>query len=180
MCHFITLTIDGLGYDALKSYMRERGRDAFQIENPSVRAVLKPSEDQYLTVRGPMSCDCGTGLLRYGGQSQNNDETDLAKLRRKGWSEAKIERAIAQRRNARDSRPAPADTPDFWRDVFEGLLLTPGTRSVGLLIHSYQGSIASEEFLLSRYECHAGDLERVLRDFKEDQLVVFANPSHST
>jgi hypothetical protein len=174
MCHYITLVVDGIAEDAVRSYMLEQGRDASPVENASIRAILKPSEMQYLTVRRPKFCDCGTGLLRDQKRPPDNNAAETTKLKRKGWSQAKIERAISQREAAAEREQSAPDGPDFWSALLGGLLFNPEVRSAGLLLHSYQASVVTEEIPAKRKELEVNNLNKALLDFEEDHLIIFS------
>ena len=55
----------------------------------------------------------------------------VAKYRRKGWSQTKIDRAIAQ-------RPTPADVPDFGAALERALLESASTAPVPWIVHWYR------------------------------------------
>src|ERR1051325_8062236 len=98
MCHYITLLVRGSNSDTIDRVLRDHGRQAKSMNNASVSRMLIPGEVQYLTTF--RHCDCGTVLSpRVAGHPGNRAE-QAAKLAKKGWSQAKIERWLEDRTKA--------------------------------------------------------------------------------
>ena len=119
MCHFVTLIVPTDDADAVGAIMKRHGRAADPIDNPSIRKVLKVGERQFLTTSG--HCDCGTVLAPRHETAASFEEKlakHAARLKRKGWSEAKIARTIEDRRRA-DARPdgGDCDSLEMWNAV---------------------------------------------------------------
>ncbi len=174
MCHFITLIVPSADKDAVRAVMERHGRGATPIDNPSLRTLLKDQERQYLT--NSRTCDCGTVLGR---DQQTGDEKDAdreaARLKRKGWSDAKIARALGDKLRA-EERPNPRDPDSFelWHAVLDDLRTNLGLPYVGLFVRSYAGDLASETFNASRRQIRAGtDWMDALRQIEEDEAVFF-------
>jgi hypothetical protein len=182
MCHFITCTLPaGADVAVAASIAAGYGRAWQPLDNPSVRASLDADETQFLTTRG--HCDCGTplGAARRGGARSLEalvDERHLARLRKRGWSAAKIERwtgdrrkAEAKRRRARESDD-DATSLESWARLLRDLAGSPGVGSVGLLLHAYAGDLADETVAIRRVETiRAAELEPgVLANVEEDVL----------
>lgn len=124
------------------------------VDNPSIRKVLGEGEHQYLTTRG--LCDCGTVLApRY--HAPEAFEEKLAKeesrMRRKGWSQTKVARAMEDRRKA-DARPSGGgpDSLELWNAVLRDLTNELKLPYVGLFVRLYSDAIATEVFSASRRE----------------------------
>jgi hypothetical protein len=175
MCHFITLIVPSDDTEAVRAAMDRHGRAATPIDNPSVRKVLRESERQYLTTRA--HCDCGTALVQRRETAEVREERfarEADRMRRKGWSEAKIERALEDRSKA-DSRPDPPgpDSIEFWsallRDLGDELKLP----YAGLFVHSYSGAMDSEILHASRRDM-PGDmaLHHALKSIEEDEVAI--------
>lgn len=119
MCTFITLIaacddIDRI--NALLATLDRRGhaRRAERVDTPGLRPLLGPQEREYALIRG--FCDCGTYLGHARSVTSDRGaarETDIARYRRKGWSEARIARAMADkdRAAARAPRRPPNEEP---------------------------------------------------------------------
>lgn len=116
--------------------MRARGRKAEPRANPSVQRALKLGEAQYST---SISCDCGTAFSPRMAEEPDYDRI-ADKLRRRGWSEAKIERSLEQMRD-KIHRPKgkASDSVAYWIGVLRELPAETGATSVGLLLHWYSG-----------------------------------------
>jgi len=167
MCHFITLVAATADVAALDARMRGHGRRALVAQNPSVEAALKSGEYQYLTTT---KCDCGTVFAPTLPPKEPTDRVDA--LRRKGWSEAKIGRAMAAAIEAAEKKSfEPLDSVERWREILLDLLHGMKLKSVGILVHAYEGSIATERFDASRAEVRADMLGEALMNLGEDRLM---------
>jgi hypothetical protein len=154
MCHFVTLIAPTDDAEAVRAIMDRHGRAADPIDIPSIRKVLREGERQYLTTRG--HCDCGTVLAPRHDTPATLEEKlakEAARMRRKGWSEAKIARALEDRRKA-DARPSGggSDSLELWNAVLRDLGDELKLPYVGLFVRLYSGNIASETFNASRRE----------------------------
>jgi hypothetical protein len=155
--------------------MERHGRAAKPIDNPSVRGVLCEGERQYLTTR--RHCDCGTILAPYGKPDafQEDLEKEEARMRSKGWSQAKIARAIEGKRKA-DARPRRSgpDSLDLWKAVMCDLRDKLALPYAGLFVRSYSGAIATEAFNASRRELPKNvSWQDALGSLEQDELTIF-------
>ena len=176
MCHFITLIAPTEDADAVRAAMERHGRAADPIDNPSIRKVLHEGERQYLTTRG--HCDCGTVLAPRHDTPETFEEKlakEAARMKRKGWSEAKIARAIEGRRKA-DARPSGggSDSLELWnaalRDLRENLKLP----YAGLFVRLYSGAIATEAFGATRRQVPKNvEWQDALASLEHDEVTVF-------
>jgi hypothetical protein len=175
MCHFITLIAPTTDATAVLTVMKRHGRAAAPIDNRSIRKVLREGEHQYLTTSG--HCDCGTIL----GQGEDSSETEarLAKetdrMLRKGWSEAKIARALEDQRKVR-ARPSNGghDSIGMWCTVLQELGKDLKLPHAGLLVRCYSGRIDSEVFAVSRRDApKTMPRDEALLSMREDEVTVF-------
>src|SRR5262249_8003102 len=148
-----------------------------------VQRSLEPDE-HYLQLSSG-NCDCGTvlGSLRRLSDRSSRVSEQAAKLRRRGWSESRIERTLAaradaarQRVQARHARFGDAHLDaDQWLSLLRELIAASGAAYVGLLLHWYAGSVEAEPIAIRRREAVA--LDAVTADFllwvEEDVLYVF-------
>lgn len=156
--------------------MERHGRVAVPIDNPSIRKVLRLGESQFLTTRG--HCDCGT-VLAYRHEAPEALEDKLAKeearLRRKGWSEAKIARAIEDSRKveAKPNHSGP-DSLELWSAALHDLRDELKLPYAGLLVRFYSGAIATEVFNASRREVSKNiPYQDALAHLKVDEVTIF-------
>lgn len=135
--------------------------------NPGLARQLQTGETAFLTTWG--HCDCGTPLGLASDRAdtspvrpEDRAAAEARTLRRKGWSEAKIARALAQRDDAhvRDARAEAdraasgegADTlcADAWLQCLREVLASGDTPWIGLLHHVYDGGLDREFALQGR------------------------------
>lgn len=176
MCHFITLIAPTGDASAVREVMERHGRAAEPVENASVRNVLHDGEHQYLTTRG--HCDCGTVLApRHDTPAafEKKLAREEARMRRKGWSEAKIQRANEDRRKA-DAKPSGggADSLELWNAVLHDLQDSLRLPYAGLLVRFYSGSVSTETFAASRRDVPKGaPWQTALGHLEHDEVTIF-------
>ncbi|HOY80103.1 MAG TPA: hypothetical protein PLN33_19985 [Hyphomonadaceae bacterium] len=170
MCSYITLIVRG-EVSGIPAALERRGRKASVIDNPSIRKVLTADETQFLTTAA--HCDCGTVLgarVQEGGV--RDIESEVRRLRKKGWSAAKIDRLLRDQQKAREKLGRePIDSFVFWADILNDVLALRGVNGAGLLVHQYSGSIADEHVSAQRREIRRGEIEVELPRMREDDLL---------
>lgn len=176
MCHFVTLIAPTDDADAVRTIMDQHGRAADPADNPSIRKVLHEGERQYVTSRS--QCDCGT-VLAPRHEAPDTFERTLAKeearMKRKGWSKAKITRAMEDRRKA-DARPSGGggDSLELWNAVLGDLRDELKLPYAGLFVRFYSGAMATEVFEASRREVPAGTpWQDALASLEHDEVTIF-------
>jgi hypothetical protein len=176
MCHFITLIAPTGDVAAVSAVLGRHGRAARAVDNPSVRGSLREGERQYLTTRG--HCDCGSVLSLRRDTPEELEKTlaaEEARLRRKGWSNAKIARAVEDRRKAgaKPERGHETDSFDLWATALTDLRSDLGLSCAGLLIRFYSGDVSDDSFEASRREVRGEDLRGALATLREDEVTIF-------
>ncbi|MCJ8159556.1 hypothetical protein [Sphingomonas sp. LaA6.9] len=175
MCHFVTLIAPTDDVAAVRAVMERHGRAADPIDNPSIRKVLRDSERQYLTTRG--HCDCGTVLAPRHDTPEAFEEKlakEAARMRRKGWSGAKIARAIEDRRKA-DAKPGGggSDSLELWIAALHDLRDELKLPYAGLFVRFYSGAIDTEAFSASRREVTKGvPWQEALASLEQDEVTI--------
>lgn len=177
MCYYIALVVRGSDAATIDTVLRRHGRQAKPIDNASIRGALVPGEAQFLTTVG--HCDCGTALAPSAIDRAGKRTEQAAKLAKKGWSQAKIDRWLSDRVKADDraDERRHANTPDsvnLWSRIVSDLLATPGVQQAGLLLHFYSGDVKDEVIEPIRETAPARDFETRLADIREDQLLMAA------
>jgi len=123
--------------------------------------------------------DCGTALAPTVIDRAGKRTEQAAKLAKKGWSEAKIDRWLSDRvkadERADERRHAnTADSVNLWSRIISDLLATPGVQHAGLLLHFYSGGVEDEVIEPIRETVPVRDFEARLASFREDQLLIAA------
>lgn len=151
MCRFITAILPaGADTAALAAIAHRHKRARSPYAHPGLLAQLAADERGWLTTVG--HCDCDTPLGRQRNSAAREHDDAAMKWRRKGWSEAKIARALQQRddgeRRRLDKQAAGGTTGlASWRALLEEALTEGSIDTFGLLIHQYTGKL-DEAFLL--------------------------------
>ena len=177
MCYYIALVVRGSDAATIDGVLRRHGRQAKAISNASILGALIPGEAQFLTTVG--HCDCGTALAPTVIDRAAKRTEQAAKLAKKGWSQAKIDRWLSDRVKADDraDERRHANTPDsldLWSRIISDLLATPGVQHAGLLLHFYSGDVEDEVIEPIRETVPVRDFEARLASIREDQLLIIA------
>jgi hypothetical protein len=138
MCHFITLVLPAQGdIEPLREVVE---RHCLVLNPTSDRLVcreLGSNERAYLTTS---MCNCGTQLVnRRFARREHDEDKELVRLRRMGWSETKIQRWRDQRGTAAAMKAeAKAKSREGevekWRALLADLLDAKADH-VGLVVH---------------------------------------------
>lgn len=140
MCYFITVGIPNTKSEAVRGEV-PRGFGLEPVENKSVLAALPLGYQTFLLVSGGCSCNLYQRAATPALLSHNPDRL-RRKYEKKGWSTAKIDRAIKQ---SLPAQAKPSDFIGFRSDVTD--ILRSVSRNAGdfaILIHWYNGNIDDE------------------------------------
>jgi len=180
MCLFITATLPATAaFAPIEAIARAHGRRFRAQSNASIEAQIGEDRRSYVTTPG--HCDCGTVL---GSRSTAKGRaTDWAKeehkLARKGWSDARIARAIAQKRASEEDHDANAirraESELFsWQALIASVLASGKASEIGLLLHMYSGALDAPFAMRETRHLGSSDTIRdVLLAMDEDVLYVF-------
>lgn len=166
MCTFITLAVacdDVAGLNEILSQFDDRcgSRRVAQVTMLELDHVLAPGEVTYgFTNR---MCDCGTFLGSHGSDGpvqDHNADKEAEKYRRKGWSEGKIARALADMHDAqaRRKRHVPTEDAAYWIDILTAIAQGSKTASIGVMHHFEARKPVPEDFSPRRIA--AGRIDR--------------------
>lgn len=158
MCHFITATVPGdADLKQVRAVIAAHKRGFQRLANSHLQPQLPPG-DQYLGLTWRM-CDCGTVLGCLASQEEDSAKPGMReteKLRRKGWSQARIERWTGERERSREKRGQAQEQrlaeAQGWLDFLRALLSSGGVAHVGLLLHWYRTGPEEERFAIQRTE----------------------------
>lgn len=188
MCHFITATLPGETDRKKAVEIFARHKLSFkEIENESVRCHLEPGDIYILTTSG--HCDCGTVLAsQYRDPEQTAEQKelfrnrDIEKLKKKGWSKAKIDRWLKEAeltadKEARGEELAHEYGVRFasdWVAFIEDIFSSKVASRVGLLVHSYSGGLGARIPIDGKKQVSLKELnENVLLRMSEDVIYEF-------
>jgi len=141
MCHLITVVIALRAEADVRALAVAHGLRLVAFRPPT--AGLRDGEHQYATCPG--QCDCGTplGATRRSRGGRDDDEHQRAKLSKKGWGAAKIDRWLAQVDASRKKKQANHDSRtkscEAWCD-FIVAALDARIGTFGLMLHWSDGS----------------------------------------
>lgn len=138
---------------------------------------LLPDEAYFLTTLGHCDCDEPLGARRPMGE----DSREMArKLARKGWSDGKIARAIAQKREQAEAadgvqRRRADEGLIRWLAFVDAVLATAQVGELGLLLHFYGGGVEDEAVTVRerRRVGRSEDRAALLHGMEQDVLYLF-------
>jgi hypothetical protein len=159
MCHFITGLIDKqVSLDDLNKVGNDYAITFNKCDNDFVKAQLKRNEEY--SVKRTKYCDCGTQL----GLATRTDTPDATriekrevdKLKKKGWSEAKINRWLADREKTIEKDKIRYDRIvngvhldiENWIEYLKKIFTSTKVQHFGLLLHWYKGGLENERIKL--------------------------------
>ncbi len=105
MCWFITVGVRPRGVVALRTAVAEVGVELWPARNPHVARCFPPGDVRFLLLKG--GCSCG---LVHSPPAPASEAKRARAARRKGWSRAKLQRALESARQdaARKLRVSPS------------------------------------------------------------------------
>lgn len=181
MCTFVTALLP-------RSADLARIRSAVGPATEVLRPIVNPSVERYVGADGAYyrayegMCDCGVALGRaaHDTSSGKPPEVQVRALRRKGWSEAKVQRWLEEKSDAAArkaaERQARADHDlARWYRLLAATVGSGASPWVALLIHEYNGGLETDDIDIRRRE--EVPLSRVdddtLQNMQQDVLYVF-------
>ncbi len=174
MCYFITVAATADKAEALRN-VRKGGIEASPYTNRHLSRQLPEGCQTFALTSGGCSCDL------YAGGSDNDepDRGDLTRLRKKyekkGWPEAKIERAIGNpEHRLRQRQPFVGLRPDV-RSLLADIVEQCG--ELAIVIHFYSGNVEDEHITLQQSDhISPSDLRDATRTIAEDTIVWVRRP----
>lgn len=174
MCRFVTATLPATAsIAALDTLARAHGRQFQRLPSPSVEGQLDAGESYFLTTLGHCDCDAPLGQSRSRGSDSGEEARKLA---RKGWSPAKVARALAQKRESAEAsfQARDGETLGRWTDFVRAVVASGHVPELGLLLHQYRGPLDEDVTLRERRRVKVtAALPEVLREMNEDVLYLF-------
>ena len=138
MCHFLTIAVPSREVPQVPDSLR---RDVHFSEhtNPSAKMHTPGDWTSFIATSGGCSCD----FYRATNDPPDSESKLISKYQKKGWSEAKIQRAIS-------SRSTAATQSSGLRDDIVDLVanLTNRFGQIRISLHWYSGDIETEKFTL--------------------------------
>jgi hypothetical protein len=170
MCYYVTAKVPKENnLEVLRPVINKHAFGFTSLTNSFITAQL-PKESQYYRATGSY-CDCDDGFGYSFHYDRTSNQNDLAKhahkLRKKGWSEAKIKRSLQERTLARGNlRPGITESADRWIMFLREILSSKRTPKIGLITHFYEGDIETEDFHIKSTQTLA------LTDLRQETILV--------
>ena len=176
MCQFNLVIIDRESEeDDLKQIFVKNGFGYRELEIENLMNQIGENQKIILTTKG--ECDCGSilGLNHQDLAPRIEVEKEKKKLRKKKWSESKIERYLNDKLKEQNKRSAESELGNEseernWIKLFELLFKKNG--KFGILFHQFDGLIEEEKIEIEKTNQISIELLKKgkMRNFKENQL----------
>lgn len=154
MCYFITATLpQDTNLTKLKTIIKQYEMGFAPLINSSVIQQL-PAGNLYFTAT-KAHCDCDTVLgCELQTESQDvSDNSDIKRLRKKGWSQSKIDRWLTEKEQSREAEKLEQKQKNKaeaqrWLGFIKDMLILGKVSHIGILKHLYGGDIEKEKFII--------------------------------
>ena len=164
MCTLIHLALDA-PHAELVGRLRKSGFEALASENVALSQLIGPNA--LAVSSGGCSCELVAGAVRRLDDSEA--QALRRRYRRKGWSQAKIERALSDADAARQRNPSGEKARRF-AELLGELLEHFG--ELKLFAHEYSGSFEHEALeILARRDVERAELHALLQELPFDTLL---------
>lgn len=179
MCHYITCTLPAsVPWEPVDRIARAHHRRLRPLQNASIEARIGSQRRYFATTTG--MCDCGLPFgfrLRAPGETRDSQAT-AQRLAKKGWSLARIQRALQQmaaagERTAAQVESSVQEAASNWIQLVNAVLASGLTPEFGLLYHWYRGGL-DESMAIELQPVALGALDLgLLGTLREDTLYLF-------
>lgn len=169
MCYFLTVAVPAQHAELIERTFQP-GFQTLVTTNPQVATALPVHYAARVVTTGFCSCELFSDPTRP--RAEQLTEQLQRKFEKRGWGQAKIQRAIEQ---AKQSQARfPGNKGGIREDVIERLLvLVESAGAAGVFAHWYGGSLDSESMELERLPpCPPSDLSRWATQLHEDQVLL--------
>lgn len=174
MCQFNLLIIDKeWDGEHLKKLLIDNGFGFRKLNNKSLQSQIGNSRKIILTTKG--HCDCGSILGLNHQNSKIEAEKEKKKLRKKKWSESKIERYLSDKLKEQNKREEAGDLgneteENNWIRISQ--ILRNRKTQFGILFRQFGGLIEDEVIEIEKTNQVPIELlsKGEMRNFKENQL----------
>ncbi|URD69016.1 hypothetical protein [Leptospira borgpetersenii] len=157
MCYYITSTFpDQVDIEKAKKTLDRYHLQFNEILNSWILKQI-PNRRRYFRPTLKI-CDCGTELGSLNGNKKKDHKSDTDKLKKKGWSQSKINRWVKERNAYQIKNSVKFDSyknhnlseGGFWYQFINDWLQI--SKEFGLLLHWYDGTIEEENFELKKIQ----------------------------
>jgi len=188
VCHFISVIMPvDTSLSAAKAILDKFHMAFLDVDNQFVEQQFDGDRLFFLKGDNEDACHCGTVLgrdhpERLVGPRADTSVADFRKLKKKGWSQSKIERALSQKaqttqRHEKERAQKYETEMQKWQEFLTASLSETGfCKRLGLLLHFYSGSLSDEQFRIKRTERLplSAKLESSLLTMEDDVLYMIS------
>jgi len=183
MCTFITGVLPSSErLSEIKTVGSSLGFYFQPVENDHVQAQLRRGEVYVRITRNRCDCDTILGSCRPSSNPDNDShkkEREIEKLRRKGWSEAKVAQHLFQKGNSQKEKHAVETESrlpfaETWTNNLKRLIESGVVMQLGILLHWYSGPLSGRITIRQRKTVSLTVMDpRFLLELEDDVLYDF-------
>ncbi|MFX1477663.1 MAG: hypothetical protein ACFFCI_05995 [Promethearchaeota archaeon] len=184
MCFYITATLPkGTQVENFRKILDEYNMSFSPIHNPLIQSQLRQDELYFRATKEYCDCDTILGSLNKLQDFQNLYNSKKVKsLKKKKWSEEKINNWIKQKleiKNLKKSRkltpPEIKQKAERWVDFLHHILDEKLVSRIGILKHWYTRGLEDEDIKIKKFQrININDLtQNILLNLSEDTLYEF-------
>ena len=153
MCTFVTAIVPAeTALPQLRQLCQKHGFDVNPMNNASLRTMM-PDGYQFLPVGGSCNCDTPLGYALSATSPAHNLGDEISKLKRKGWSLAKIERWKRDKERSPQQKKDQKETElRQWEHWIREVLDTKLAKSITIVLHFYGAGIDAERIPIKSIE----------------------------
>ena len=143
MCYFVVTALpnqvdQGSMSKVFDKYGKKLAAAEMAIDGPSIPC----DRDLFYTCKGPCDCDTPIGSRSHTRAQRGPSDRDLDKLRKKGWSKAKIDRWIEAKKNNLKEKERKRTQDDKssalgieeWAKLIREAVITKGCQRMGIVL----------------------------------------------
>ena len=167
MCYFITIGVPERHAHRIRDAF-SRGYQRHETKSASVLAAFPPHYTARLVTSGV--CSCGLYARPRSPRSGNREQRLRQKYAKRGWSDAKIERALA---GAVPHDPIATSVSGLAPAVLDGLqALCDSAGEAAAVVHWYRGDTETARLCLTQQACESAELPERAARLKEDEVLL--------
>jgi len=160
----------------LKETAQKNGLGWWEIDNKSLAFAGGVKQRVILTAKG--DCDCKTALGSVHHQSKKpNIESEIKKLRKKGWSQSKIDRWKTQKEQSQSRGVSEKEEKinrelQTWENFLNDVFKLKGINNFSILLHCYSGVQEDEVIDILEFCTHKMDtnIKEFLLNMEQDKI----------
>lgn len=176
MCLFITVLLPKKAQTSKIGELAKKHHFGWYNLSNQITKQLDGDYFYFCTTKG--MCDCETQLgSKCRVSPAQSSEMEIARFKRKGWSDTKIARWIEQKSAIKNESTQNLDEIQKWMEFITEVMEKRLTSKIGILIHMYSKSVNDEVFTLRESYTQSSPTEDYLLSIDQNRVHFFTATS---